>query len=55
MQPTTRLLVAASVLALAASAAADPVTVKTPVHLAVSSCGRFLVIGPTNVKPYIAP
>ena len=34
MQPTTRLLVAASVLALAASAAADPVTVKTPVHLA---------------------
>lgn len=30
-------------------------TFKTPVHLAVSSCGRFLVIGPTNVKPYIAP
>lgn len=29
-------------------------TFKAPVGLGVSACGRFIVIGPTNVKPYIA-
>lgn len=29
-------------------------TFKSPVHLGVSSCGRFLVIGPTHIKPYVS-